>query len=161
LPAQFVAGAAVQATQKLVLLFDYQYTNWSKFSTLNISRENVTAPTVIYEDYVNTNGYRFGAEYAATPSFVVRGGFVFNTAAAPDQTVTPNLPEGKRYWPTVGVSVRLSKTAHIDAFYAYLDQPDRAGRSTDGGMARPTAAVNNGVYHFSGNLFGATLAFRF
>jgi long-chain fatty acid transport protein len=161
LPAQVVVGTAIQATSKLVVLFDYQFTQWSKFETLTIEKENSATPTVAYEDYVNTNGLRFGAEYAATPSFVVRGGFVVNTAGAPDQTVTPNLPEGKRYWPTAGVSARLSKTAHIDAFYLYLYQPDRAGRSTDGGMAKPTAAVNNGVYHFRGNLFGAALVLRF
>jgi long-chain fatty acid transport protein len=161
LPAQVVVGTAIQATPKLVVLFDYQFTQWSKFETLTIEKENSTTPTVTYEDYVNTNGYRFGAEYAVNPSFVVRGGFVFNTAGAPDQTVTPNLPEGKRYWPTMGLSARLSNAVHLDAFYLYLYQPDRAGRSTDGGLARPTAAVNNGMYHFRGNLFGAALVFRF
>jgi len=124
-------------------------------------KENSPTPTITYEDYVNTHGFRFGAEYAASPRWVFRGGFVFNTAGAPDQTVTPNLPEGKRYWPTAGLTARLSNSAHLDFFYLYLYQPDRAGRSTDGGMAKPTAAVNNGVYHFSGNLFGAALVFRF
>jgi long-chain fatty acid transport protein len=162
LPAQFVIGTAIQATQKLVVLFDYQYTNWTAFKTLEIQKENTPDdPTITYEDYKNTSGFRFGAEYAASPSFVVRGGFVYNTAGAPDQTVTPNLPEGKRYWPTAGFSAKLSKAAHLDFFYLYLYQPDRAGRSTDGGMERPTADVNNGVYQFRGNLFGAALALRF
>jgi long-chain fatty acid transport protein len=161
LPAQVVVGTAIQATPKLVVLFDYQFTQWSKFETLTIEKENSSTPTVTREDYNDTNGLRFGAEYAVSPSFVVRGGFVFNTAGAPDQTVTPNLPEGKRYWPTMGLSARLSKTVHLDAFYLYLYQPDRAGRSTDGGMAVPTTAVNNGVYHFRANLFGAALVFRF
>jgi len=161
LPAQTVVGIGFQATPKLVLLFDYQFTNWSAFDTLTIDKENSTTPTVTYEDYVDTHGFRFGAEYAVSPSFVVRGGFVYNTAGAPDQTVTPNLPENKRYWPTLGMSARLTDAAHIDVFYLYLYQPDREGRSTDGGMARPTAAVNNGVYRFRGNLFGAALALRF
>ena len=162
LPAQFVVGTAIQATRKLVVLFDYQYTNWAAFDTLEIQKENSPdKPTVTFEDYNNTSGFRFGAEYAASPSFVVRGGFVYNTAGAPDQTVTPNLPEGKRYWPTAGLSARLSNSAHLDFFYLYLYQPDRAGRSTDGGMAKPTADVNNGVYRFRANLFGATVAFRF
>ncbi len=161
LPDQFVIGTAFQATQSLMLLVDYQWTHWSMFDELVVEKENSTSPTVTVEDYVNTHGLRLGAEYVVMPSFVVRGGFIFNTAAAPDQTVTPNLPEGKRYIPTFGLSTQLSRKMHLDLYYMYLNQPERAGRSTDGGMAKPTAAVNNGIYNFKGNLFGATLAFRF
>ena len=161
LPAQFVVGTAIQATPSLMVLVDYQYTRWSAFDALIINKENSTNPTVTVEDYGNTHGVRFGAEYTITPAFVVRGGFVVNTAGAPDQTVTPNLPEGKRYWPTAGISAKLTKRAHLDVFYLYLYQPERAGRSTDGGMAKPTVAVNNGTFNFRANLFGAALAFRF
>ncbi len=161
LPAQFVAGLAVQASPKVTVLFDYQYTNWSAFDTLTINKQNSTTPTVTTEAYKNTSSLRFGGEFAVKPAFVIRAGFVYNTAGAPDQTVTPNLPEGKRYWPTVGFSASVSKTAHVDVFYLHLFQPERAGRSTDGGMAVPTTAANNGVYNFNANIFGAALAFRF
>ena len=43
----------------------------------------------------------------------------------------------------------------------YLHQPERAGRTTDGGMAKPTVEVNNGTFNFKGQLFGAALVFRF
>jgi len=161
LPDQFVIGAAFQATQSLMLLADYQWTHWSMFDELVIDKENSASPSVVVEDYGNTHGLRLGAEYVVMPSFVVRGGFIFNTAAAPDQTVTPNLPEGKRYIPTFGLSAQLSQKAHLDLYYMYLYQPERAGRSTDGGMAKPTPAVNNGVYNFRGQLFGAAVVFRF
>jgi hypothetical protein len=43
----------------------------------------------------------------------------------------------------------------------YIDQADRAGRSTDGGLAVPTAAVNNGTYRYDANLFSAGIVVHF
>lgn len=162
LPDQIVAGVAIQATPLMKVLIDYQYTRWSKFDQLVINKENTPdTPSVIYEEYKDTSGLRAGVEYDVRPNLTLRGGFVANTAAAPPQTVTPNLPEGGRTQYTVGLGARLSPMVRLDAFYLHLRQPERAGRSTDGGMARPTAAVNNGVYRFRANLFGAALTFQF
>jgi hypothetical protein len=49
----------------------------------------------------------------------------------------------------------------VDLAYQYIDQADRRGRTTDGGQAAPTVAVNNGLYTFHAHLFGATLALAF
>ena len=75
--------------------------------------------------------------------------------------MTPNLPEGPRTEYTAGVGATLSPKLHLDVSYQYIDQADRRGRTTDGGLAVPTAAVNNGLYTFSASLIGATLTYKF
>ena len=55
----------------------------------------------------------------------------------------------------------LLNDLHVDLAYQYIDQADRRGRTTDGGLSQPTSAVNNGLYNFRAHLFGATLTWAF
>jgi long-chain fatty acid transport protein len=151
LPAQFVAGVSIQATPKVKLLFDYQYTNWSSFDVLAINGQYLQS--TIAENYNNASGFRAGADFAVGAKSVIRAGLNIHGPAAPDQTVTPNLPEGSRREFTAGFGSELSKKIRLDFFYMYLHQPDRAGRT----LAMP----NNGVYSFMANLFGASMTFGF
>ena len=160
LPAQFVAGAAVNVTEALRLLADYQFTKWSAFDTLVLTPE-FAPPTILVENFRDSHGVRAGADYAMTGRTTLRGGFVANTAAAPDETVTPNLPEAARVQLAAGLGQALTNKLRLDLYYLHLFQEDRRGRTTDGGLAVPTTAVNNGVYSFHANLFGASLVWRF
>lgn len=160
LPDQIVLGAAYQLTPKFKVLFDYQRVNWKVFDELVLNFELAGQRTLV-ESYRASNGYRIGGEYAWRPSTTFRAGFLTHTAAAPDQTVTPNLPEGPRSELTLGLGTRLTGALRIDLAYQYIDQADRRGRTTDGGLAVPTPAVNNGLYTFNAHLFGATFALAF
>jgi long-subunit fatty acid transport protein len=82
-------------------------------------------------------------------------GFIDHEGAAPAQTVTPNLPEGARTEFTAGLGFQFSQQFHLDLSYMYINQADRRGRT----VSDPT--VTNGLYNFSANLFGASLAFSF
>jgi long-subunit fatty acid transport protein len=116
---------------------------------------------VVIESYRDTHGVRLGTEIALRDKSVLRAGVDLHTAAAPDQTVTPNLPEGWRQEYAVGLGRRLWERMRIDLAYMRLEQPDRAGRTTNGGKAVPTAADNNGIYSFGANLFGIALSLKF
>ena len=151
LPAQFVLGTAIQVAPKVTVFADYQYTNWKAFDELPIDGDYLKS--TIVENYGDTHGIRLGVEFTVNDRFVLRGGFDGHNAAAPDETVTPNLPEGKRTEYMGGVGIRVTQTAHLDLSYMRLLQPERAGRT--GPMP------NNGVYNFNANLFGAMLSFRF
>ncbi|HSK10983.1 MAG TPA: outer membrane protein transport protein [Vicinamibacterales bacterium] len=151
LPAQFVAGVAYQATPRLMLLADYQFVDWSAFDVLPVNGEFLKSS--IPENYKDTHGLRAGLEFGLTEQTLLRAGIDLHTAAAPDETVTPNLPEGVRQEFSVGLGQRLSDRVRLDAFYLFLRQPERAGRTN------PT--VNNGVYTFRANLFGLTFSFAF
>ena len=159
-PSQIVFGVAVKATAQLNLLADVQWVEWSKFETLALQFERLPQ-RIITESYENTIGYRFGAEYAVNGKYTARLGLLSHGAAAPDQTVTPNLPEGPRTEFTGGVGAELTPKLHVDVAYQYIDQADRRGRTTDGGLAVPTAAVNNGLYTFNAHLIGATFTYKF
>ncbi len=151
LPAQFVAGLAFQVTPAVKLFTDAQFTNWDAFSVLPINGQYLQESIV--ESYGNVGGLRVGTEINAWPKAVIRAGINVHGAAAPNQTVTPNLPEGNRYEFNVGFGYELTKRFRVDAAYMYLDQPDRAGRTTSG--------RNNGVYSFKANLLSASATILF
>jgi long-chain fatty acid transport protein len=152
LPAQFVAGVAVQAAPSVKLFADYQWTNWKKFDVLPINGQYLK--NSIVENYRNVSGFRMGTEIALGERNTLRGGFNVHGAAAPDETVTPNLPEGSRREFMVGFGSQLSKGLRVDLSYMRLSQPERVGRSY-------ASTVNNGVYNFNANLLGASLTVRF
>jgi long-chain fatty acid transport protein len=160
LPDQLVFGAAVHVTPKVQALVDYQYVRWSMFDVLTIN-QTIAGVTTIVEGYQNTSGVRLGVDYAINPDTAFRVGADFHGGAAPPQTVTPNLPEGSRAEFSLGFGKRFGK-ARLDAYYMYLHQGDRAGRTVGppSGVA-PTTALNNGTYAFMSNLFGVTFSVGF
>jgi len=159
-PAQLSMGLTLQATSKLTVLGDVGIQFWSVWETLPLNFSLLGEKTLV-EDYVNTTSWRLGAEYKVGSKSTARLGVIAHNAAAPDQTVTPNLPEAARTEFTVGFGTRFKERFGLDLAYQYIDQADRQGRSGDGGMAVPTAAVNDGVYTFQANLLGFTLTYSF
>jgi long-chain fatty acid transport protein len=151
LPDQVVGGVAFDATERLKVLADYQYTHWSMFDVLTVTPE-FGASEVTQEQYGNTSGIRVGAEYTGRAA-VLRGGFDAHDAAAPDQTVTPRLPEAARWELAGGAGIPANGRVRVDLAYLYVHQQDRAGRSGE--------LPNNGEYHYYANLFSAQLAIRF
>jgi len=159
LPDQVVVGIAVQPLSGLKILADYQYTHWKLLSQITIV--NQYAPVTTYvESFGDTNGVRVGADYALGRA-AVRAGFDMHDAASPDQSVTPLLPEATRQEITAGATVPIAARTRIDFAYMYVHQSDRDGRTTDGGLATPTVALNSGTYHYYANLFGVSVVFRF
>jgi long-chain fatty acid transport protein len=159
-PAQLNMGLTLQATDKLRLLGDVGIQFWSVWETLPLDFALLGEKTIV-EDYVNTASWRLGAEYKVGSKSTARLGIIAHGAAAPDQTVTPNLPEAARTEFSAGFGSHLSERFGFDLAYQYIDQADRQGRTGDGGMAVPTAALNDGVYTFQANLVGITLTYSF
>jgi len=156
-PMQLVAGVSVQATPKLLLLADYQFTGWSSFDELPLQFGRLE-DRVRIEDYNDTHGVRVGAEYDLRPAIDVRAGYTFNTAAVPDKTVTSLLPESTRNQFTVGFGWNATDVVELNVSYQRLLQDDRRGRVRG---ARPgeelSTDLNQGLFSFNANLIGATL----
>lgn len=158
MPDQLVAGLAFKVTPQLTVLADYQYTNWKVFETLDLTL--ASAPSVsLYEHYAGTNAFRAGFDWRASGGITLHGGVLTHNGAAPAETVTPILPEGQRIEGTVGAGVDLTPMLRLNLAYQYIQQADRRGRMVD--APTPTTALNHGLFKFTANLFGASLALAF
>jgi len=162
-PEQLILGLAYQPRKDWTLFVDYQFTRWGKrFATVNIDFANPVLNRVLHEDYQNTNGIRLAAEWAKDAKWTFRGGYLRHQGAAPDQTVTPLLPEGSRNEFTGGFTVKLSPGFSADVAYQYIRQDDRRGRTREALFNQaPTTLLNHGVYDFHAHLFGVSLGYAF
>lgn len=163
MPDQIVVGVAVQASHSLTLLADAQWMNWSVFDRILLDFTNAQTPDrIIEENYEDTWGFRAGFEWAADERWTLRGGYLYHQAAAPDETVTPLLPESVRNELTGGVGLAVNPRFSVDVAYQYIRQDKRRGRVRDPLPGQlPTAALNSGLYTFNANLVGATLTVHF
>lgn len=163
MPDQLQVGVAVRARPDLTILADVQWMNWSVFDEILLDFANPATPDrVLEENYEDTWGFRAGFDWIADERWTLRGGYLYHQAAAPDETVTPLLPEAARNEVTAGVGLRVSPRATLDIAYQYIRQDKRRGRVREAPAGTsPTTALNSGLYSFNANLVGATLTVRF
>ncbi len=114
------------------------------------------------ENYEDTHTIRLGAEVEATRSLTLRGGYVYHGAAAPDEVVTPLLPEAERNEFTAGLGWEPTEGFELDLAYQHIAQADRRGRVVEPRLGNlPTTDLNSGVYGFGAHLFSSTFTFHF
>lgn len=164
-PDQIAVGVAFAVLPSVTVSADWWWTHWSLFDAVAIEFDNAATPDLTLEQhYRNTSTFRVGIEWAATPSWRLRGGYLRHPPAAPDETVTPLLPEARRNSAMLGAGVKLGNGIALDVAYMYLRQDDRRGRVRTPPPGTPPATVveqyNRGVYAFTGHLVSTTLSVR-
>ena len=160
LPNQLVMGLAVTPVKALTVMFDAQYTWWEVLDEIPLDFEILPNQSLVLNDN-SVWTWRFGAELLLNKEHgtVFRGGFIFHEAAAPDQSVIPNLPEANRNDYSFGFGTRISKTFYIDAAYMLVDAYDRRGRTVG---LEPGGPITNGLYFDAGaSLISVTLTATF
>jgi long-chain fatty acid transport protein len=141
---------------------DYQYTGWKKFKDLPVSFTNTALNKTLIEDYKNTSSFRIGAERGFSNKATLRLGAAGATAAAPDATVSPLLPDEDRGYLMIGGSYPLTSMLTIDGGYAHIGTPGRRGRTDERTARTITAAqINNGVYTLTANVLSLSLKASF
>ncbi len=160
LPDQLVMGLSVKPIPALRLMFDAQYTWWEVLDAIPLDFAVAPDQSLVLDDS-SVWTWRFGGEWTVLPGSgtVLRGGYAFQEAAAPPQSVIPNLPEGNRNDFSFGIGTRISKTFFIDFSYMLVWQADRRGRTIP---LTPGGPITNGLYQdVYVNLFGVTLSANF
>jgi long-chain fatty acid transport protein len=137
---------------------DYQWTGWSTFDQIEPEFEYLEMPPLVL-NYKDAHTFRVGSSYMASPDLALRLGFIYNTAATPDETVTPILPEAERQLFTVGLGYNFGPI-QADVMYNFVNQADRRGRVWSVGAQGETGeALNVGEYDAGAHLFGITLTY--
>jgi long-chain fatty acid transport protein len=168
-PAQVQVGFAYSGYQNTTLSAEYSYVGWKAFKELPVDFTGATATStatdrLLLEEYNNTSALRLGAEYRLLSGIALRGGFTASTAAAPDQTVTPLLPEQDRSLMMLGAGLPFGGRFVLDASYARIFTPGRRGRIDEratGGTTAQAIALNNGSYALSANILSLTVKASF
>ena len=162
-PGQLQVGFAYTGFQNWELEADYALIAYSSFKNLPITFSNPATPSdTLIEDFNNSSALRLGAEYKFANTWRVRGGFAGVTRAAPDETVTPLLPEQDRANYTLGFTTPSWHNVVLDGGYVLVTTPGRRGRIVERTSESQTAPqLNSGKYSLTANIFALSLKSAF
>jgi len=122
LPSNLSASLYYEVTERLTLLFDYTWTDWSQFQKLEIRYENASpGTTTIPENWEDTHRFSFGARFVASESIALRAGIVMDPAAVPsDEYRSPRIPDADRVWLSGGLHWQVTDAIGLDFSYAHI-----------------------------------------
>jgi long-chain fatty acid transport protein len=163
-PAQVQVGFGYTGLPNTTLSAEYGYVGWKSFNQLPVDFQGGATDRVLQEDYNNTSSIRLGVEHRLLNGASLRAGFAGTTAAAPDETVTPLLPEQDRGYGMLGLGYPINRNFGVDAAYLRVFTPGRRGRIDERAPGSTTAqaiALTSGSYSLSANVFSLSLKASF
>lgn len=163
-PSQVQVGFAYTGFERTTLSLDYAYVGWKAFKELPVNFKGDAPSRVLVEEYNNTSGVRFGVEHKLLNGAALRAGVAANTSAAPEQTVTPLLPEQDRSYGMLGGGLPIMGRLTLDAAYAHVFTGGRRGRIDEratGSSDAEAIALNSGFFSLNANIFSVSLKANF
>ena len=165
-PAQLQVGLGYTGIPRTTLSADYALVRWTSFKELPVDF-GATSPLsrTLLEDYDDSQSFRFGAEYRYDSGVALRGGYSFAQSPAPDETVTPLLPDMDRHNFSAGVGIPFARRYMLDLAVLRVETEGRRGRV----LERPetltpeqtVSQLNNGFYGLNANIFSLSLRAQF
>lgn len=159
LPATVLGSATVRITRRARLMADVQFTQWSVFRTLTITRSSGLELSSVPEDYHDTWRVAFGGDYRLNSEWLLRAGTAFDETPVPTSTRNPRLPDNGHLWLASGVQWKPSGRFTVDLGYAHLFER-AAAINTDGGNAELYGTVV-GEQHSHADIVGIQLTTAF
>lgn len=163
-PAQVQGGFGYSGFQDWLVSVDYAWTGWRRFKDLPVTFLGPAngSNRVLIEDYNNTSSIRVGAERSFTGGSSLRLGFAGVASAAPDETVTPLLPEQDKAYATIGGAYPITSHLTIEGAYLRVLTSGKRGRVVERSSRTQTAAqLNTGRYELTANVFSLSLKANF
>jgi long-chain fatty acid transport protein len=163
-PGQAQVGVGYRAAFGTLFSADYSYIIWSKFKELPLAFQGPARASSRYliEDYDNSSSVKFGLEHEFAGLATARGGISWVQTPAPDETVTPLLPDQDRMNYAIGLGLPLGGRFVVDASYLKVDTEGRRGRIAERTSYSQTAEqLNSGFYRLRANIFSLSLKARF
>ncbi|MBK5188456.1 MAG: outer membrane protein transport protein [Gemmatimonadaceae bacterium] len=169
-PAQLQAGIGYTGLTNTTITADYAWIDYKSFKTLEV---NFVGPAndaglshTLLENYKSSSSVRIGVEHAFAAGFRGRVGFDWIGSPAPDETVTPLLPDMSRRNYTIGIGLPLGASYTLDAGFLHVDTGGRRGRIIARTVGSPAenetaAELNSGFYTLNANVFSLSLKVNF
>ena len=155
-PQQVVIGAAYRPTDRLLLELNVQWTDWSKYDDFQLRMPSgvISSPY----DYGDTLLVGVGARYRVSDRVDLNAGYLYSTAAAPDRTYSPLVPDAPLHVFSLGIEGGGDSWKwSVALLYGH-----RESRSVEGSPVSPLTGVSSdGKWRTDGLSFLSGLTYRF
>ncbi len=120
LPAELTAGISYKPSDKWLFAFDYNYTKWDVYESLDVDFDNTLPTSINPRNYKNASTFRFGAQYKASEKFTLRGGYYIDESPVQDGYFAPETPRNDSVGYTGGFTYQINSKLGIDMSFLYL-----------------------------------------
>lgn len=165
-PAVTSFALSHKATDRLELLTDVTWTQWSVINTIDL-KSAATGVDLNQLSYRFKDAWRFGlgANYQLTNDLKLRFGVAYdNTPVRSAANRTMTLPDSDRTWLSIGAKYNMSKMLSIDVGYSHIffdeAKTERAVTTGYPGV-QTTRQVIRGEFKTSADIFSAQLNMKF
>jgi long-chain fatty acid transport protein len=155
-PATASLSVAHKASDKLELLGDLTWTEWSKISSLALVRTNgaasgTTLDTLVF-NFEDTWRASFGVNYKYSGPWTLKAGVAFDQSPVPNaETRSVRLPDNDRTWLSLGATYKMSQASRLDVGYSYVMIKDANINNDQSAAAR---GIVVGTYEAKVHVFG-------
>jgi long-chain fatty acid transport protein len=156
-PQSIGFGVSYQLTEKLEVISDVNWFNWSVYEDLDFDFKDNTLFLPDQDqprDWEDSWTFRIGTEYWLTDQYAVRAGYIYDQTPMPDKTHGPELPTNIANSLNLGLGGRW-KNLSLDLAYAHIFYPDRTVESS---IRNPQPI---GKYESAANVFAMSVGYAF
>ncbi|MCK0767175.1 OmpP1/FadL family transporter [Chromohalobacter canadensis] len=162
-PANLNLGIYHQLTDRLALMANAEWTEWSSFEELTVEFENGPPDTsTTTENWDDTWAFSVGANYQLNRQWLLRAGLGIDESPVPDsEHRTPRVPDADRRWATLGATWMPTSNLGVTAGYMHVFGDD--GDIDQSGTKPENANRGNlsGTYEVDANVFALSMDYRF
>lgn len=118
----FSIAQTIPQFNRLQLLADATWSQWSSFDQLLIQFDNEAQPDALQvQDWNDAWRVSAGFNYQYSPKLILRGGLAFDEDPIPDPTRrTPRIPGEDRIWYSVGLGYQHTQALSFDFGFTYI-----------------------------------------
>lgn len=120
LPAIATLGLWQRMTEKLVLLGELEWYDWSTFREIRVRYDDGRADIVRPTRYRDTYALAIGIEYELSSELTARGGLQYDRTPTTDGFRDTTVPDSDRTWLGLGFSYKASKCSHFDFAFNHV-----------------------------------------
>jgi long-chain fatty acid transport protein len=120
-PASLSFGVHQDVTERVAVMAEAQWTDWSVFDQLTVKFDNPAQPdNVTEEEWQDSWFFALGSTWKASDAWTFRGGIAFDQSPVDDQYRTPRISDENRYWLSLGAGWRAAPWLDLDAAFTYI-----------------------------------------
>ncbi|MCK0716346.1 OmpP1/FadL family transporter [Chromohalobacter sarecensis] len=160
-PANLNLGIYHQLTDRLALMANAEWTEWSSFKELTVESGGRELSTTT-ENWDDTWAFSVGANYQLNQQWLLRAGLGVDESPVPDsEHRTPRVPDADRRWATLGATWMPTSEFGVTAGYMHVFGDDG---DIDQSGTKPENARRgdlSGTYEVDANVFALSMDYRF
>ena len=153
LPASLSFSVNQGVNDKLQILADATWTQWSDYKELVINFDSAQADSNTRQDFKDSWRLSLGGLYQLNDTIKLRAGIAFDqTPVSNPENRSPRTPDVDRKWLSVGLGYKLSDALNLDVAYTHITEEDADVNYTTNDAQYLVGSYSNAVDIFSAQI---------